>query len=195
MKNKDSKELIDELMKLNTHLSEVVSERIIPLDESQKNWKPSQDKWSILECFAHMNKIYSFYIPTIKLKIEKKANLDPKEKFTSSHIGRTLYRSMQLNKANRPRRRLKSPRSFNPKVSPDLITGKDDRDFLSYQKQMEQLLKDTFQVNLRKIKIPLSLSKVVKIRLGDALLFVVYHNERHVQQALNIIEHPKFPKS
>lgn len=195
MKSKDSKELIDELIKLNTQLSEVVNEKIVPLSESQKKWKPSQEKWSVLECFAHMNKIYSFYIPTIQKKIDKKANLDPIERFTSSHIGRTLYKSMQLNKARRPRRRLKSPRSFNPKISPDLVSGKDDRDFLGFQEQMNQLLKDTYQVNLRKIKIPLSLSKVVKIRLGDALLFVIYHNERHVQQAINIIEHPKFPKS
>lgn len=195
MKSKDSKELIEELIKLNTHLSEVVKEKIVPLNESQKNWKPSQEKWSVLECFAHINKIYSFYIPTIQKKIEKKANLDPIERFTSSHIGRTLYKSMQLNKAQRPRRRLKSPRSFNPKISADLVSGNDDKNFLNYQEQMTQLLKDTFEVNLRKIKVPLSLSKVVKIRLGDALLFVIYHNERHVQQALNIIEHPKFPQS
>ena len=29
--------------------------------------------------------------------------------------------------------------------------------------------------------------------LGDALLFVVYHNERHLQQIKNLIEHRAFP--
>jgi hypothetical protein len=49
-------------------------------------------------------------------------------------------------------------------------------------------------VNIRKVKIPISISKIIRFRLGDALLYVVYHNQRHFQQALNILNHPKFPK-
>jgi hypothetical protein len=49
-------------------------------------------------------------------------------------------------------------------------------------------------VNLRKVKIPISISKIVRLKLGDALLFVVYHNERHMYQALSILSHAKFPK-
>jgi hypothetical protein len=41
----------------------------------------------------------------------------------------------------------------------------------------------------------ISISKIIRLRLGDALLFVVYHNERHVQQAKNLLKHPKFPAS
>ena len=50
------------------------------------------------------------------------------------------------------------------------------------------------KVNIRKVKIPISISKIIRLRLGDALLFVVYHNERHVQQALNVLNNPNFPK-
>jgi len=49
-------------------------------------------------------------------------------------------------------------------------------------------------VNLRKVKVPISISKIVRLRLGDALLFVAYHNERHMQQMLNLKKHPNFPK-
>ncbi|MFN5911333.1 MAG: DinB family protein, partial [Bacteroidota bacterium] len=50
-------------------------------------------------------------------------------------------------------------------------------------------------VNIRKAKIPISISKIIRFRLGDAFLYVVYHNERHLQQAINILDHPRFPKA
>jgi hypothetical protein len=42
--------------------------------------------------------------------------------------------------------------------------------------------------------VPIALSKLIRFRLGDVLLFVAYHNERHMQQAINIMKLPKFPK-
>lgn len=193
MKNKDAKELIDELLDLHVEISNRVKNHILPLSGEQKKWKPSSERWSIFECLSHLNRFYQYYIPTIGKRMVKKSNLEPVEKFNSSHIGRTLYKSMKLNKAGRPRRKLKSPRNYNPKLNPELVTGNDDKEFLENQEHFKELLQGMNDVNLRKIKIPLSISKVVKIRLGDALPFLIFHNERHIQQALNIIEHPKFP--
>ena len=47
---------------------------------------------------------------------------------------------------------------------------------------------------LKKVKVPISISKLVRLRLGDALLFVAYHNDRHMEQALNLTKNAQFPK-
>jgi hypothetical protein len=42
------------------------------------------------------------------------------------------------------------------------------------------------KVDLTKVKTAISLSKFIKLRLGDTLRFLVYHNERHILQAQGI---------
>jgi len=41
-------------------------------------------------------------------------------------------------------------------------------------------------INLVKAKTPVSLTRLLKLRLGDTLRFLVYHIERHVLQAERI---------
>ncbi|MEY4902729.1 MAG: hypothetical protein RLZZ292_544, partial [Bacteroidota bacterium] len=38
--------------------------------------------------------------------------------------------------------------------------------------------------SLGKVRVPVSITRFLKLKLGDTLRFVIYHNERHVQQAL-----------
>ena len=66
--------------------------------------------------------------------------------------------------------------------------------FENGQKDLLEIIEKAASVNIRKVKVPISMSKIIKLRLGDALLFVAYHNERHVQQALNVLAHQNFPK-
>jgi hypothetical protein len=89
---------------------------------------------------------------------------------------------------------MKTQRAYNPLVDSSLVSGDDVNTFEKGQQELLQIIESSKQINIRKAKIPISISKIIRLRLGDALLFVVYHNERHMQQASNILEHPKFPK-
>ena len=60
--------------------------------------------------------------------------------------------------------------------------------------QLLEIIDSSKAVNLRKVKIPISISTIIRLKLGDAFLFVVYHNQRHLQQALNLVNNPNFPK-
>ena len=75
------------------------------------------------------------------------------------------------------------------------MNGQDIEGFEKDQLELLHILTQAEEVNLRKVKVPISISKIIRLRLGDALQFVIYHNERHMQQALNIIEHKSFPKN
>ncbi len=90
---------------------------------------------------------------------------------------------------------MKAPRSYNPSLNNAMVSGQDAQEFETGQLELLNIIESAAKINIRKAKIPISISKIVRLRFGDALLFVVYHNERHVQQALNLIDHPNFPKS
>jgi hypothetical protein len=112
----------------------------------------------------------------------------------SSPLGKSAWKSMKLGNANNVKRKMKSPKNFNPSFDINLMNGQDIAGFEKDQMELLNILTHAEEVNLRKVKVPISISKIIRLRLGDALMFVIYHNERHMQQALNIIEHKSFPK-
>jgi hypothetical protein len=102
---------------------------------------------------------------------------------------------MKLGNAKNVKRKFNAIRTMNPKTNSEIKTASSIEDFENNLVQLITLIDRAAAVNIRKVKIPISFSKIVRLRLGDALLYVVYHNERHVQQALNLIKHPNFPKA
>ena len=59
--------------------------------------------------------------------------------------------------------------------------------FIIQQEKLLSLLEAAKQVDLSKVKTSISISKWVKLRLGDTLRVVVYHNWRHMVQAQKLI--------
>ncbi len=84
---------------------------------------------------------------------------------------------------------------YNPTLNREILLDNSVITFLESQKELLDIIKKAAHVSLRKVRIPISISKLIRLRLGDALMFVIYHNERHVQQVLNIISQKNFPKN
>ena len=55
------------------------------------------------------------------------------------------------------------------------------------QEKLLILLEEAKQVNLNSIRIPISIAKFIKLKLGDVFMFLIAHNIRHVKQAERII--------
>jgi len=190
-----STELLQEASKITEANVAFVKEHVLPLSEEQKNWKKDQNSWSINEVFAHLNSYAAYYHRTMQRKIEKTRFRTPRENFISSPLGRSAWRSMKLGNLQNVKRKMKSPRTYNPSYTPEMVSGNDVQQFEKEQHDLLKIITSAAEINIRKAKIPISISKIIRLRLGDALLFVVYHNERHVQQAKNLLSHPKFPAS
>lgn len=60
--------------------------------------------------------------------------------------------------------------------------------FIIQQKELIDLIKKSKNVNLTKTKTAISISKLIKIRLGDTFRFIIAHNQRHIIQAKNAIK-------
>lgn len=190
-----TRELIDEIRAITNQNLEVVNSKVIQLNENQKSWKINDSTWSINEIFAHINEYSKFYHSTFLERISKTRFRDPSPIFISSPLGRSAWQSMKLGNAKNVKRKFKSLKMNNPSIDITLLTGNEIADFEKSQNELLQIIEKAETVNLRKVKVPISIAKIIRFRLGDALLFVTYHNERHIQQVLNVMHHPKFPKN
>jgi hypothetical protein len=162
--------------------------------DKQLNWKPNPQTWSLIENFAHLNEYAGFYHAAFLRRIATTRFRIPREQFASSPLGRSAWVSMKLGKQNNIKRKFNAPKAYNPTIHPEIVHENGVQLLLAGQQELLQVLEASIAVNMRKVKVPISISKIIRLRLGDALLFVAYHNERHMQQALNLTKMPQFPK-
>ena len=150
------------------------------LSFEELNWKADADTWSILECLEHLNRYGDFYTPEIRKRINN-SDFKTEPYFKSSLLGNYFAKIMlpgeKMNK-------MKTLKSMNP-VGSALDMKVLDR-FLDHQTQMLDLLHAAKAVNLTKTKTSISISSWLKLRLGDTLRVVIFHNQRHLAQANSI---------
>jgi hypothetical protein len=151
--------------------------------------------WNILEISAHLNSYANYYHKSIQTKIVKTKFIAKRPTFISSPLGKSAWTSIKLGNAQNIKRKFKAPKTYNPLLDKLLVTGNDVNDLIKNHSEFIQLLNDSSNVSLRKIRIPLAVARLVRLRLGDILIFLSYHNERHLQQMKNLIVHPNFPKA
>jgi hypothetical protein len=190
----DSNNLLQNLESITKANLDFVENQVQNLSQEQLNWKQHQESWNVLQVLAHLNAYAKYYQRIIKEKIQYTRHNQPVETFTSSPLGKSAWMSVKLGNLKNMKRRLRAPRNYNPSVNKSLLVGSEIEDFIVFQQQLLELLNAAKSVNLRKVRIPIALSKFIKLRLGDAFLFHVYHNERHVEQINKIIQNQRFPR-
>ncbi|MBK9459433.1 MAG: DinB family protein [Sphingobacteriales bacterium] len=176
--------LIDDLSQQTQDLLAMV-EQWNSLPASVLNRQPQPNKWSALQCLEHLNIYGRYYLPAIEKAITH-AKHTPEPTFTSGWLGNYFVESIKLPKSGTPSKPMKTLKSYNPNKLLDkqqVIS-----EFLIQQEQLLELLEASKKVNLEKIRIPISINRLIKIRLGDCLRFVIYHNQRHFQQALKAMQ-------
>ena len=104
-----------------------------------------------------------------------------------------MWKSMKLGNAKNIKRKIKSPKLYNPLIVPSIVTENVITDFLDSQRDLLGIIERAKTINVRKAKIRLATSNVIKFRIGDAFLYVIYHNERHIQQMINLTTNSQFP--
>jgi len=185
--------LFQELEKITTSSIETVVKKISKLNEHQLQWKPNNESWNLLEIFAHLNEYTLYYHPAFQKKIYTTRFRDPRQNFISSPLGRSAWKSMKLGNANNVKRKFRAPKLYNPTIVTSIVKPTAIKDFIESQNELLTIFEKAKTINILKSKIGISISKIIRLRFGDALLFVVYHNERHVQQAINLLNHRNFP--
>ena len=186
-------ELIDNLVSITKENISLVEKRVNRLTKNQLNWKPNPSTWSLNEIFAHLNSYATFYHEAFDGVILQTKFKTPTKNFVSSPLGKAAWSSMKLGRANNVKRKFKAVSAYNPSIATELVSGEDSTAFIAHQQELLLIFDKARAVSVKRTKTPLSISKIIKFRLGDAFYFVVFHNERHVHQALNLLNHRHFP--
>ena len=188
-----TEELFKEILTISNNNLSFVNSNLKHLKNNQLNWKPNTQTWSINEVLCHLNKYAFYYHNAFITKINATKFNEPKSQFISSPLGKSAWKSMKLGAANNIKRKFQSPKNYNPTLNSELVSEKEVNNFETNQIQLLEIIESAKKVNIQRVKIPLSISKFIRLKLGDALLFITYHNERHIQQIKNLIEHRAFP--
>ena len=149
------------------------------LSLEQLNTRSQQNSWTILECIEHLNRYGDFYLPEIERQLIHGISDEGAELFKPGIIGNYFVGMIQVKKGKV--KKMKTPKEMDP-IHSDLTITTIDR-FLKQQDRLSALLQQAKRMDLTKTKTAISLTKMIKLRLGDTLRFVVYHIERHIAQA------------
>ncbi|MCC3214597.1 DinB family protein [Chryseobacterium sp. X308] len=173
-------ELLDELKnRTKQHLQ--FAEMLSLKTEHDLNFRTSSDSWSTLECLEHLNRYGNFYIPEINRTISsagKPSQLYFKPGILGNYFAKSMLPKEKLNT-------MKTLKAMNP-IHSNLDKGVVNT-FIKQQKKMLELLEEAQYIDLEKTKTNISISKLIKLKLGDTFRFVIYHNQRHVEQIKRIL--------
>ncbi len=156
------------------------AEQLKTLDNQSLNWKEHESSWSILECLEHLNLYGDFYLPEIEAKIKAytgNSELDFRPGLLGNYFAQSMLPKEKLNK-------MKTFKDKNP-LNSALDRTTIDR-FLSQQMRLLHLLSESRKVSLNKVKVPTTITKLIRLKLGDAFPFVINHNIRHFKQIENV---------
>lgn len=170
--------LLDEMRSITVlSIQKVSGFRDLPLERLLR--QPSPGAWNALQCLEHLARYGDHYLPAMEkgiLAYQGSSGTDP---FTTGLLGGYFARMMRGK--NGRITKLSSPKPQNP-MDPDLPITTIDR-FLHQQEELLRLIDRARTVDLRRIRIPISLNRMVRLRLGDTFRFLLYHVERHLDQA------------
>lgn len=166
------------IQSLVEHTREAINqaEQLKHLDLQELNWRAAFDSWSILECLEHLNLYGNFYLPQIELQI-KQSNTKPDPVFKSGILGDYFAKSMLPKEKLNKMKTFKDKNPLNSKLDKAVIDH-----FIAQQMKLLDLLSQSRNVNLSKVKIKTSISSLIRINLGDTFRFIIYHNLRHLKQ-------------
>ncbi|NBC07886.1 MAG: hypothetical protein GVY26_11900 [Bacteroidetes bacterium] len=176
---------------LLAEVSQAAEQHFRPLSKEQLNWKPDPNKWSIAQCLDHLIRTNEGYLEQFEqIKSGQKRNsLWERMPLFPTLFGNFLLKA--VDPANK--QKVPAPSSFRPARShfpPEVLDN-----FLAHNRSairsMEQLPAD----ELRKYRLTSPASPVLTLRLDQAVELIPMHEQRHLQQALRVMEAEGFPAS
>jgi hypothetical protein len=162
------------------------------LTREQFQWRPAAGRWSIGECFAHLNVTNGFALGAIKSGIAKGRSKKGEGPFQYGLVVRKFIASQEPP----AKKKFTAPKSFLPPADVDL-----DATLAEYRRvsaELKRLTREADGLDLARVKIempalPAVLRLFVKMPLGGQLLLTTTHDRRHLWQAEQVRNDPAFP--
>lgn len=163
---------------------------VIGLSPQQLQWRPSPDRWSVQQCFAHLNETNRKMAINIDESIRKgrESQLTSDGPFTYGFFGRWLHRMMEPP----VKRRLRAPAALQ--APPGQSWEQIQADWKATHDRIDALVLQSNGLDLARIKTKSPASWWASYPLGIAFWIQTAHDRRHLWQARQIVNDSRFPK-
>lgn len=161
------------------------------LNQTQLNWKPSANQWSIAQCFDHLITANEHYFPIFNaiIKGEKRTTFWERLPILPGFFGNLLVKNLQPDAS----RKLKAPAIFQPSSSN--LDAEIIQRFVAHQHQLAGLIQNAATIDLHKTIITSPSLSFVTYSLYDTYRLLVVHEKRHFEQARRVLASTQFPQA
>ncbi len=177
-------ELISELQNISAETQKTFGK----LSAEQINWKPSEDGWSVGQCFEHLiktNELFYGELDKIASGVRRNSFLENWSPL-SGFFGNLLIGSLKKDE-----RKFKAP--TQKIVPPSEIDANIIEIFAAHQAELIEKIKQSEAADWNKIKITSPFMKLITYRLADGFQVIVEHEKRHFRQAERVMLTNGFP--
>lgn len=170
----NKQQLLDTLeQQVDIHLQQAVSV-YQNLSGDVLNKPSATGGWSVAQCLEHLNSYGDYYLPQIEKALHNKQSNSTT--FTSGWLGDYFTKSMDPTAG----KKMKALKGHIPAAALDV--HKVVAEFIHQQETLLRYLRTAHNADLN-VRIPITISKLIRLKLGDVFQFLIMHDERHIQQA------------
>jgi len=145
--------------------------------------EPAPGKWSVIQVLEHLNSYGRFYLLAMERSMNKSTTAA--KYFRPGWLGNYFTKLMKPGENGQISNKMKSPKDHRPSKYPDAFPVLNT--FLEQQQYLLDLLELAKSKNIGAIRSPISISRFIKLKLGDTFRFFVAHEQRHFVQINNAL--------
>ena len=179
-----TEDLIAELKEDVQHIVEA-AEHIRKADKNKLVYQVNKDKWSVIQILEHINAYGRYYLPAIAKALEADKS-QRKAWFESGFWGNYFTNSMKPTNVHEIKNKMKAMKAYSFPNS--LNVEQVENEFIQQQHILLGLLDKAKDKDLNAIRIPITITSLIKLKLGDIFRFLIAHEQRHMIQARNTLK-------
>lgn len=145
--------------------------------------QPALGSWSIAQVLEHLNSYNRYYLQQIEKAMATKSQ--PNSVFKPGWLGNYFTNMMKPESSSKVGKTYTAPKDHTP------VSNLNAEQVLSeIEAGMETLLKllqKAGHADIAHLRVPISISKFIKLKLGDTFRFLIAHQQRHFVQVANTV--------
>jgi hypothetical protein len=179
-----SEDLISQLQADVRHII-AAAEHLQTADPVKLNYSPGESSWSVAQVLEHLNAYNRYYLPTIEKSVVH-ISRDTSAWFIPGFWGNYFTKMMMPKNVFEIKNKMKAMKGYSPTngLNVDAVF----KEFFQHQNRLLHLLDVARRRNLNSIRIPITITKLIRFKLGDTFRFLIAHEQRHMIQARNAIK-------
>jgi uncharacterized damage-inducible protein DinB len=154
-------------------------------DQTKMAYSTDKQKWSVVQILEHFNAYNRHYLPLIEKELAV-VTQNNNAWFESGYWGEKFTKMMKPTNVYQVKNKMKAMKAytFSNNLNIDTVL----KEFQAHQDKLIKLLEMAKSRDLNAIRIPITLTSLIKLKLGDLFRFLIAHEQRHMIQARNTLK-------